>query len=238
MVAEPTDSSCLVVNKDVTMNLETLRKGTFQTRLITKPLRQTLLLTALMSPPLLCADTGGVSPDANPAAYFSADASTTAVPSEPNLAAEGAGRVEYDDPYPSQHYTHSAWWLAGIGAATVAGMTSNYVAKDKKQHFGISMVFGAGAEFGLRQFHVADDARWGRIALATALGTVPGLIKELADSRQENNRFDKNDLLADLLGSFTGALLSDLVQGPVETGPQYSVVIGVDQVGLAVNYPF
>ncbi|MCW7553148.1 hypothetical protein NX722_10970 [Endozoicomonas gorgoniicola] len=153
------------------------------------------------------------------------------------LAALTGSSSTYADNQPTgnayESYKHSRWWIAGISAASIAGMTSNTFAEDKKRHFSISIALGAASEFGLRKLKVASDSRWKRIALATGAGLVPGIIKEMTD-----DRFDKEDLLADVIGSFTGALLSDLVQGPVDTGPQYGVVVGVDKVGLAVNYPF
>ncbi|MGI2030023.1 hypothetical protein [Endozoicomonas acroporae] len=117
-------------------------------------------------------------------------------------------------------------------------MASSSLDDDKKQHFGISVALGAASEFGLRQLNIANDSRWGRIALATGIGMVPGVLKELADGKEEGNKFDSQDMVANALGSFAGAMLSDLIQGPVQTGPQYGVVIDVDEVGLAINYPF
>ncbi|MGI2027830.1 hypothetical protein [Endozoicomonas acroporae] len=143
-----------------------------------------------------------------------------------------------NNPLPSSHYHHSAWWIAGIGAASAAAMSSNSIDKDKKKHFGVSVVLGAASEFGLRQLDIANDSRWGRIALATGIGMIPGILKEISDSREKNNKFDKQDLVADALGSLTGAVLSDLIQGPVQNGPQYSITIDTDRAGLAINYTF
>ncbi len=129
-------------------------------------------------------------------------------------------------------YRHDTWWIAGIGAASAAAMVSS-IDNDKKQHFAVSVALGAASEFGLRQLNIASDSRWERIALATGIGLIPGVIKEVAD-----DKFDKQDLLADAVGSFTGALLSDLIQGPVQSGSQYGVVVGVDGVRLVINHPF
>ena len=176
---------------------------------IVRKLRQALILSLLILSALM-----------RPSTVYADD-------KQPGHANEG------NDGYPSQHYKHSAWWIAGISAASVAGMTSNTFAEDKKRHFSLSIVLGAASETGLRKLEIASGSRWLRVALATGVGLVPGIVKEMTD-----DRFDKEDLLADVLGSFTGALLSDLIQGPMSTGLHYGVVVGVDEVGLAINYQF
>ncbi|WP_257264320.1 hypothetical protein [Endozoicomonas sp. ONNA2] len=204
------------------------KKDSLTHRYIRKTLGKTLLSGFLISSPALYADSYSTPPGNYASPYVSGYADDEPMNDE---------NYGYEN-YPRERYDHSAWWIAGIGAASVAGLASSSIDDDKKQHFGISMALGAASEFGLRQLDIATEHRWGRIALATGIGMVPGVLKELADDRKENNKFDKNDLLADALGSFAGALLSDLIQGPADTGPRYGVVIGVDEVGLAVNYPF
>ena len=132
----------------------------------------------------------------------------------------------------SHRYRHDTWWIAGIGTASAAAMVSS-LDKDKKQHFAISVALGAASEYGLRQLNIASDSRWERIFLAAGIGLIPGIAKEMTDSK-----FDKQDLLADAIGSFTGAVLSDLIQGPVKTGPHYGIVIDDDQIGLTMHYSF
>jgi len=80
---------------------------------------------------------------------------------------------------------------------------------DKIKHFGISTLFGAAGESCL---HYATDMEGDqRIFFGTVLGTLPGLFKELIDSTKEGNRFSGGDLAADILGSFCGALLSNMI---------------------------
>lgn len=203
------------------------RNGTARRESIGHNLKKALLLSTLICSPALYAESYSAPPDnyASPVSGYTDD--------EP----AGDEYYRYED-YPQERYNHSVWWIAGIGAASAAGLASSSIDDDKKQHFGISMALGAVSEFGLRQLDIATGHRWGRIALATGIGVVPGVLKELADDRKDNNKFDKNDLLADALGSFAGALLSDLIQGPADTGPRYGVVVSVDEIGLAVNYSF
>lgn len=132
---------------------------------------------------------------------------------------------------PSPGYQHSVWWITAIGAGSVAALASSGIDQDERQHYGISMVLGAASEFGLRQLDIASNNRWGRIALATGIGLVPGLVKEVTD-----DSFDSNDMLANTLGSFSGALLSDLIQGPA--GSHYAITAGKDQMALVASYSF
>ena len=106
--------------------------------------------------------------------------------------------------YPLQY----SLFIAG-SAISIWGMTSDQFAKDKKQHFGLSIALGATSETILREYDYTARHRWRRVALATGLATIPGIIKETVDPV-----FDEKDLLADVLGAFAGAFLTDLLQGP------------------------
>ena len=150
---------------------------------------------------------------------------------------ETADRTTTDTPYqmsiadPSPGYQHGVWWITAIGAGSVAALASSSIDQDQRQHYGISMVLGAASEFGLRRLDIASNNRWGRIALATGIGLVPGLVKEATD-----DTFDSEDMLANTLGSFAGALLSDLIQGPA--GSHYAITAGKDQMTLVASYSF
>ncbi len=128
-------------------------------------------------------------------------------------------------------YQHRAWWITAIGAGSVAALASSGIDQDKRQHFGFSMILGAASEFGLRRLAIANDHRWGRIALATGIGMVPGLVKEVTD-----DNFDSQDALANALGSFVGAVLSDLIQGPASS--HYGFTATKDHMALMVSYSF
>ena len=86
--------------------------------------------------------------------------------------------------------------------------------KDKGQHFGFSLLFGA---IGESFFHYSTD--WKDISLigwGAAVGTLPGLAKEILDSMEENNHFSGLDLAADFAGAFCGALLGNLFNNMIE----------------------
>ena len=90
----------------------------------------------------------------------------------------------------------------------------SFAIDDKAAHFGISAVFGAGAETFLHYRTDFDDLEL--VALGTLLGSVPGLGKEIIDSQQNGNEFSGRDLAADVAGAFTGALLSNLFNNAIE----------------------
>ena len=101
---------------------------------------------------------------------------------------------------------------------------------DKTAHFGLSALFGAGAETVLH--YRTDLESVDRVAVGTLLGSVPGLAKEIADSQQDGNEFSGSDLTADVAGAFFGAFLGNLLNSAIQIqvesdgGAQLSVVLG------------
>ena len=99
---------------------------------------------------------------------------------------------------------------------------------DKTAHFGLSALFGAGAETVLH--YRTDFEPVKRVALGTLLGSMPGLAKEIIDSQQDGNEFSGRDLTADVAGAFCGAFLSNLFNNAIQIrtesheGAQLSVV--------------
>lgn len=107
---------------------------------------------------------------------------------------------------------------------------NSFAVDDKTAHFGLSALFGAGAETVLHYKTDFEDVE--RVTLGTLLGSVPGLAKEIIDSRQDGNEFSGRDLTADVAGAFSGAFLSNLFNNAVQLriesgdGKQLSVVLG------------
>ncbi|WP_067515163.1 hypothetical protein [Endozoicomonas ascidiicola] len=130
-------------------------------------------------------------------------------------------------------YQYRGWWAAGLSAISVGALFSDDFSRSEKRHFGLAVLTGATSQTRLRKYGVFDNSRWARVLLATSLGVVPGLIDDLA-----HKQFNKDDLAAEALGSLVGAVVSDLLQGPVDDGPQYGVAIGLGKVGLVFNYDF
>jgi uncharacterized protein YfiM (DUF2279 family) len=114
--------------------------------------------------------------------------------------------------------------LAGFPCA------SSFAFDDTTAHFGLSALFGAGAETVLHYRTDFEDVE--RVALGTLLGSVPGLAKEIIDSQEDGNEFSARDLAADVAGAFSGALLSNLFNNAVQVriesgdGKHVSVVLG------------
>jgi len=117
-----------------------------------------------------------------------------------------------------------AMMLAGFYCA------NSFAVDDKTAHFGLSAFFGAGAETVLHYRADVEDIE--RVALATLLGSMPGLAKEMIDSQQDGNEFSGRDLTADVAGAFSGAFLSNLFNNAIQvriesgSGDQLSVVFG------------
>ena len=117
-----------------------------------------------------------------------------------------------------------------IGMFTQDGMRA---ASDDRKHFDISAMCGAGSQTLLQ--HRPELSAFERIVYGTSLATLPGLAKELADSRTPGNRFDKRDLGADAAGALTGALFSGLL------GTSVIVLVdgnGRESIGVSVSLPF
>lgn len=135
--------------------------------------------------------------------------------------------------YSEEGYRYRWQLVAGITAGSIAAMTYDGIAIDKKKHYGISAVMGAASEFGLRQMGIQLDNRFNRIALASTMAFIPGLIKEFVD-----DEFSEKDLVADALGSVAGAVLSDLMQGPPVEEARYFIDVGVDHVSVGYHKEF
>jgi uncharacterized protein YfiM (DUF2279 family) len=89
--------------------------------------------------------------------------------------------------------------IAALGAALLltshpANAQDSWRGPDKTEHFLGSFVLGAAAG------GVFPDRPWAAFGAAM----VPGVLKELIDSRQPGNKFSGKDLVADALGAALG----------------------------------
>jgi len=91
---------------------------------------------------------------------------------------------------------------------------NSFAVDDKTAHFGLSALFGAGAETILHYRTDFEDVE--RVALGTLLGSAPGMAKEIIDSQEDGNEFSGRDLTADVAGAFSGALLSNLFNNAIQ----------------------
>lgn len=86
---------------------------------------------------------------------------------------------------------------------------------DKKFHLTVSGLFGAGVD--TLMFH-NDDISSGpveRIVYSGMIGLLPGLGKELYDSTRDNNEFSGEDMVANAIGAFVGAALTEVMWGTI-----------------------
>ena len=97
--------------------------------------------------------------------------------------------------------------LIAIAAAllcTTASAQDNWTGPDKKQHFAFSFAFGFVAR-GVFPNLTAPQA--------IAVGMIPGIVKEFADSGN-GGKFSGKDLVWDLAGAAAGVYIGGLVIGP------------------------
>ncbi|WP_207680992.1 hypothetical protein [Desulfonema magnum] len=85
---------------------------------------------------------------------------------------------------------------------------------DTQKHFAISAICGAGSETFLH--YKTEFGTTERVLLGTAMGSIPGLAKELADSAEQGNEFSQSDLTADIMGAFAGAVISTLFNDAIQ----------------------
>jgi VanZ family protein len=92
-----------------------------------------------------------------------------------------------------------------LAAVLGAPATARAIPPDKLSHFAGGVASGAIATVVVDQF-----APEYRLVGGILLGTVPGLIIEIVDSTNDAG-FSGTDLLADFIGSATGALITDKI---------------------------
>jgi len=90
-----------------------------------------------------------------------------------------------------------------LGSSTVFAIEN-----DKVKHFGFSSLFGYGGETLIHDNYQFSDTQ--KVLYGTAIGSVPGLLKELTDSK-----FDNEDMAYNIAGAFAGSLLSNYLNNNV-----------------------
>ena len=103
---------------------------------------------------------------------------------------------------------------------------------DKALHFGISAAAGGLSETFLH--HKTGLSPVKRIAAATAIGSMPGLIKEIYDGSQDDNVFSGEDMAADVAGAFAGSITAHIINRQV----LISVSKGKDETKISLSFNF
>lgn len=91
-----------------------------------------------------------------------------------------------------KHLAVAALAALALTAATAAH-ADRWIGPDKADHMAISAMIGVTTSM------LIDDK-----TTAFAVAIVPGLLKEVYDSRQSNNYFSSKDLFADIIGAAIG----------------------------------
>ncbi len=102
--------------------------------------------------------------------------------------------------------------LLTVHSAYAADTHEPWFGVDKALHFMLSFGAGAGSSLllGVLSPGIPADLRF---ALAGALGSLPGLLKEIRDQLHPPDYFSYKDLTYDLLGAFSGAGFIYLLSG-------------------------
>lgn len=81
-------------------------------------------------------------------------------------------------------------------------------------HVGTSGLLGYATESVLH--YKTEFSTSKRIVYSTAIASLPGLFKEIKDSREENNKFDNGDLVADIAGALLGSVIANAVNNKLK----------------------
>lgn len=127
----------------------------------------------------------------------------------------------------------SARLLAALvlsAAALPAAAADSWTGSDKAAHLGVSFSLGAiGAQIASTGREPDRAPLYG-----AAVGVLPGLLKELADSRASNNGFSGKDMVANIVGAAVGAAFG----GRVFILPAGHSDGGVNGVMMGISQPF
>ena len=98
------------------------------------------------------------------------------------------------------------------------------------KHYGYSALFGFGAETIVHnQYTHLDD--FDKIALGTAIGTIPGLFKELTD-----DHFSTSDMAFDIAGALSGAVFSNYLNNNTSIFVSHDKKKDATKIHLAYNF--
>ena len=99
-------------------------------------------------------------------------------------------------------------------------------------HLGASALFGYATESVLH--YKTNISTNKRIVYSTAIASLPGLLKEIKDSHDRDNKFDNGDLIADI----TGALLGSIIANAVNNKLQINLSKDKDFTKVSARYAF
>ena len=90
----------------------------------------------------------------------------------------------------------------GVEDSTVATPEDSWFGYDKVQHFTFSFLWVLSSQYvAVNKFGLDEDEA---APISVGSGAALGLIKEVRDRRQQNNRFSSRDLIADCVRLLCG----------------------------------
>lgn len=118
----------------------------------------------------------------------------------------------------------SSLLISSVLGTTIFAADSNSV-----KHFGFSAIFGYGAETIIHDYESLSETE--KVIYGTALGSVPGLAKELTDSE-----FDNEDMAFNIAGALAGSLLSNYLNNNVFVTVQHDSKRDSNKVLVSFKY--
>ncbi len=113
--------------------------------------------------------------------------------------------------------------------STIIFADSLRFAEDKQKHLGVSFLLGNATALYMH-YNYPKNSYTKNLLIGTALATLPGLLKEVSDSRKNNNYFSSADLSYDILGSFLGNIVGAYISK--------NIFINVKEQKIAYNINF
>ena len=96
--------------------------------------------------------------------------------------------------------------LVALLASLTMANAGFFQEEDKQMHMMVSVPFGAMGALVCKGDKAFNLQGWKAIACGTALGMIPGIGKEWADSKSGGSGWDNRDIGADAIGAFIGAI--------------------------------
>jgi uncharacterized protein YfiM (DUF2279 family) len=94
---------------------------------------------------------------------------------------------------------------------------------DKQDHMKVSAFFSFVAN--QLEYNITDHTPLRRNIDSFLIGITPGIVKEVMDSQEKGNKFDVEDLEADVIGVVTGMILSEAFTDVIVTVRKNKVLI-------------
>ncbi|APW65341.1 MULTISPECIES: hypothetical protein [Arcobacteraceae] len=117
-----------------------------------------------------------------------------------------------------------------LAISVLSAISLNAADSNSIKHFGFSAIFGLASETILhKNYQQFDDIE--TISYATAIGSLPGLAKELTD-----DEFSNEDMVFNVLGALSGAVFSNYLNNNTSIFIAHNKEEKSSQVKLAYKF--